>query len=223
MMRQTKPRPLWAPQRLDLPYTGCPYTWCPGPTITGMSSAEALPHYAYLLATSTATISSDEPTTTTSSTKSSPTKQIADPVDQTPTPSSTSTSTSIESSQPPAKITDASASIDRMSISPNKSLPTESQRTTITETPNPQNTATTYPSTATTPTVIANITVIPGSSSEYIVSSQRLLPESTITIGSGSSTTVIAMHTSSSYTIIIVDASSSIITQMSPSYTVIGS
>ncbi|KAK4983224.1 hypothetical protein LTR50_007344 [Elasticomyces elasticus] len=59
------------------------------------------------------------------------------------------------------------------------------------------------------PLVIGSSTVTPNSASQYIVSGQTLAPGSSITIGSGSSTTVVGLQITGSQTLLVVGSSTS--------------
>lgn len=70
-----------------------------------------------------------------------------------------------------------------------------------------------YKTTITQPPVltVGDQTISPDSASNYVISGQTLAAGSSITIGSGSSTTIIALYTSGSRTVLAIGTSSSIL------------
>lgn len=63
------------------------------------------------------------------------------------------------------------------------------------------------------PIVLGGSTISANSASEYVVAGQTLKPGSSITVGSGSSTSVIALQTSGLETILVIGSSSSVLQQ----------
>jgi hypothetical protein len=192
---------LWAPQSLGIPHPECPYISCDVNYET-VAPASQVGSQANILATSTTTISSDAKTTATPGAKAKPEKQsttahgstVADPVDQTPTaPKSTYSKTPSQDSG-----TQGSAAAGHSS---------DNQAT------NALSTAPTSP-----PVIVIGSTAITQQpNSVFIVSSQTLAPGSPITIGSGDSATVIAVHTSNSDLIVVIGSTSSTLTNQAPS------
>ncbi|KAK0100582.1 hypothetical protein ONS95_007040 [Cadophora gregata] len=113
------------------------------------------------------------------------------PAEPTPSPSSTSSFTAI-----PDQDSTTSTPAPAPSPSPPTTQPTSTRVSA--PTPNPA------------PIITIGSTAIPANTaSQFIISGQTLVPGSSITIGSGSSTTVIALQTSNSNTVVVIGDSSS--------------
>ncbi|CAF9920003.1 MAG: hypothetical protein ALECFALPRED_001402 [Alectoria fallacina] len=67
------------------------------------------------------------------------------------------------------------------------------------------------PASAPAPIIINSETITPNAQSQYIVSGQTLAPGSSITLGSGTSTTVLALQTSSGSTAVVFGPSTSLV------------
>ena len=190
---------LWTPTSLGIRYTGCPHTACTPSTFTYPAAASAVGSQANILATSTTTISSDPTSIATPAAESLSLQGL-----------STTTSSSIKSRPPSATIPSSTASqtkTEQVIVSGSSSAHSiEKSQTSVEHTQSPINTVT-----SAEPIVIGGVTITPLSSSDYIISHQTLQPGSSLTLGSGSSTTIVALHTSNSHTVLVVGSTSTTI------------
>ena len=216
---------LWSGQTLSIDYGGCPYTEC-NLAVTSVSPASAVQAQSgAILATSTTTISS-LPAGGSISPKPASSQPATSPARSTATPEQTSTTQSAgDGNTSPGNTQYASSTPQSTQVS---GAPPQSSAAQNSE-PQSQQASSTSPqsvpansnlvsapaqtssgSTASAPAItIGSSTISANSASQYIIAGQILVPGSSITLGSGISTTVIALQTSGSNTILVVGSSSS--------------
>ncbi|CZT10027.1 uncharacterized protein RCO7_03179 [Rhynchosporium graminicola] len=226
---------LFAGQKLDIEYDGCPHTYCHLVT-SSVSPAEGVQaRPGGILATSTTTIDiPDDETTSPEPTSISPTPTFTALPDQeptrspdttptdTPTPSMPSSSPFITQPRPATNPTSTPLNAQRESTKVSGAPPqnTEEKPTEISEAPGTETTESSpvqqtlppKPSTASQASQVITIgssTITANSASQYIIGSQTLAPGSSVTLGSGSSTTLIALQTIGSNTVLVIGDSSS--------------
>jgi hypothetical protein len=216
---------LWTPQLLEILYTGCPYTTCTG-KYAGVAPASAVASQAYILATSTITISSSTPTSTPPAAEGKPSQTytsitptvqssvVVDPVYQTPTvPGSTESSLP----SPKSNTQNSAASIHSSTSVPPETIPTQSptetQHITTMKSLPPSGTASSNPSVLDVASTAASQGSKPGSTA----SNQASASSVPITIGSGSTKTVLDVQTSDPVTIVVDGSSNSTLSLEEPS------
>ena len=216
---------LWSGQTLSIDYGGCPYAYCEL-GFTSVSPASAVQSQpGAILATSTTTISS-LPAGGSISPKPASSQPATSPATSTATPEQTSTTQSAgDGNTSPGNTQYASSTPQSTQVS---GAPPQSSAAQNSE-PQSQQASNTRPqsglansnlvsapaqtssgSTASAPAItIGSSTISANSASQYIIAGQTLVPGSSITLGSGISTTVIALQTSGSNTVLVVGSSSS--------------
>lgn len=216
---------LWSGQTLSIDYGGCPYAYCEL-GFTSVSPASAVQSQpGAILATSTTTISS-LPAGGSISPKPASSQPATSPATPTATPEQTSTTQSAgDGNTSPGNTQYASSTPQSTQVS---GAPPQSSAAQNSE-PQSQQASNTRPqsglansnlvsapaqtssgSTASAPAItIGSSTISANSASQYIIAGQTLVPGSSITLGSGISTTVIALQTSGSNTVLVVGSSSS--------------
>ena len=216
---------LWSGQTLSIDYGGCPYAYCElgFASVSAASAVQSQP--GAILATSTTTISS-LPAGGSISPKPASSQPATSPATSTATPEQTSTTQSAgDGNTSPGNTQYASSTPQSTQVS---GAPPQSSAAQNSE-PQSQQASNTRPqsglansnlvsapaqtssgSTASAPAItIGSSTISASSASQYIIAGQTLVPGSSITLGSGISTTVIALQTSGSNTVLVVGSSSS--------------
>lgn len=216
---------LWSGQTLSIDYGGCPYAYCElgFASVSAASAVQSQP--GAILATSTTTISS-LPAGGSISPKPASSQPATSPATSTATPEQTSTTQSAgDGNTSPGNTQYASSTPQSTQVS---GAPPQSSAAQNSE-PQSQQASNTRPqsglansnlvsapaqtssgSTASAPAItIGSSTISANSASQYIIAGQTLVPGSSITLGSGISTTVIALQTSGSNTVLVVGSSSS--------------
>ena len=216
---------LWSGQTLSIDYGGCPYAYCElgFASVSAASAVQSQP--GAILATSTTTISS-LPAGGSISPKPASSQPATSPATSTATPEQTSTTQSAgDGNTSPGNTQYASSTPQSTQVS---GAPPQTSAAQNSE-PQSQQASNTRPqsglansnlvsapaqtssgSTASAPAItIGSSTISASSASQYIIAGQTLVPGSSITLGSGISTTVIALQTSGSNTVLVVGSSSS--------------
>lgn len=220
---------LWAPQTIDLNigYTGCRHTYCSYSGYTWVGGPSTLNSQAYLLTTTTTTLAaapSPKSSTTAgaeslSSSTVAPTKKAtSEPITQsqvsTPQPAETPRASTATTPRPAETPQESRATTSQPVETPQESEATASQPA---ESPQESRAGTQLGSTSSTPENIAvgGVTLQPATSasSVLVVGSQTVAPGSSVTIGSGSSTTVVALITTGSRTIVRVGTTESTLSE----------
>ncbi|KAE8446266.1 hypothetical protein EG329_012352 [Mollisiaceae sp. DMI_Dod_QoI] len=220
VLESTEVSSLWPGQTLSIAYGGCSYTMCNLTVSSALPASAVQSQPGAILATSTTTISS-LPVGGSTSPKPASSQPATSPVTSTATLEQTSTTQSTgDGNTSPGDTQRASSNPQSTQVSGTH------PQSSATQNPQPQsqqgsNTRSNSSPVSTPAQTSGGSTATPNSapSSNFVTAGQTILPGSSITLGSGASTTVVAVQTSGSNTVVVVGGSISSTLTSAPAVT----